>query len=299
MSVDTLPGVGRPWKFVRDAGATIMHRADAWGVAIVLGMVAMLVHSSFGPPGCVLAATLSFAYLFGYLVNDYFDAPEDARDMQGEHRNLFVLHPVSQTFARVAFVLGAGVVLAGFLTFGWAGLAWFGMSIAVIWAYSAPPVRLKFRPGLDLVTHAVFVQTYPYLLFLVLLELDIMALDYFILAICFLSSLSGQLAQQIRDYHVDLLTGTTFTTRYGVRTARNVLAGVTLSLGAMVLAGFLPGLIPLALLPFAVLFAPVFLMRIRGVGRTSRAYAIWSVVTSLGYIAWLAFARFEAAGTAL
>ncbi|MEJ2087429.1 MAG: UbiA family prenyltransferase [Gammaproteobacteria bacterium] len=276
-----------------------MHRADAWGVAIVLGVVAMLLHSAFGAPGCALTATLSFAYLFGYLVNDYFDAPEDARDVQGEHRNLFVLHPVSQTFARVAFGLSAAVVLAGFLTFGRAGLMWFGMSIAVIWSYSAPPVRLKSRPGLDLVTHAVFVQTYPYLLFLVLLELDITALDYFILAVCFLSSLSGQLAQQIRDYQVDLLTGATFTTRWGLRPARYLLSAITLALGAVVLAGFLFGLMPLTLLPFVVLFVPVFLMRIRGVGRTSRAYAVWSVVTALGYIAWLAYARVDIGGTPL
>lgn len=299
MSDDTLPGAGRRRRFLWDAGATIMHRADAWGVAIVLGVVAMLLHTAFGPPGYVLTATLTFAYLFGYLVNDYFDAPQDARDVQGEHRNLFVLHPIPQTSARAVFLMSGAVVLAGFLSFGRPGLVWFGISIAVIWAYSAPPVRLKSRPGLDLVTHAVFVQTYPYLLFLVLLDLDIMALDYLILAICFLSSLSGQLAQQIRDYQVDLLTGATFTTRYGVRTARYLLSGVTLSLGVVVLAGLLLRLLPLTLLPFVALFAPVFLMRLRGVGRTPRPYAVWSVVTALGYVAWLAYASFETGGTAL
>jgi len=193
-------------------------------------------------------------------------------------------------------VLGALLVLAGFLTFGAAGLLWFCVSIGVIWAYSAPPIRLKARPGLDLITHAVFVQTYTYLLFLILLNLETLALDYFILAICFLSSLSGQLAQQIRDYEVDLLTGNTFTTYFGLESARYLLSGTMVLLGAVTLAGFLLRLLPLALLPFMVLFAPTFLQRVKGIGDTSRRYAIWSVVAALCYIVFLTYRTIETGG---
>jgi chlorophyll synthase len=296
MSDQTVSGAGSGPGVLRAAGATIMHRADAWGVAILLGVIAILIHSSFTGPSYLLTVTLAFAYLFGFIVNDYFDAPEDAKDEQGEHRNLFVIHPISPVLARVGFVLGAGLILAGFLIFGWSGLLWCGLSIAVIWAYSAPPIRLKTRPGLDLITHALFVQTYTYLLFLILLELEVLALDYVILTICFFSSLSGQLAQQIRDYDVDLLTGTTFTTRFGLARARILLSATMLLLGAVTLAGFLLELIPLALLPFVVLFAPIFVQRLRGIGRTSRTYAVWSVVTALCYIAFLAYGRFEIGG---
>ena len=43
------------------------------------------------------------------------------------------------------------------------------LSLLVMWTYSGRPFRLKSRPGLDLLTHALFVESYPYMVTLLLL----------------------------------------------------------------------------------------------------------------------------------
>ena len=55
-------------------------------------------------------------------------------------------------------------------------------------------MRLKSRPGLDLVTHGFFVLTFPYLMALLLVELSWTRLDWLLLGLVFLASVSGQLS---------------------------------------------------------------------------------------------------------
>jgi 4-hydroxybenzoate polyprenyltransferase len=57
-------------------------------------------------------------------------------------------------------LLLAGLAIA-FGQFGWIGWLLWVVSCFIAWAYSAPPLRLKMRPGFDLLTHAMFVQTFP------------------------------------------------------------------------------------------------------------------------------------------
>ena len=269
--------------------ASTMHRIDAWGVAIVVGLLAIIIHDSYGLGSYILLATISFAYWFGYTVNDYFDAPSDAQDLDGQHRNLFVQYTLTKTQAKIAFTIASLAILFGFGYFALPGLFWFLVSLAVIWTYSAPPVRLKSRPGFDLISHAIFVQTFPYLLFLALLDLDWLVIDYVVLAINFFASLTGQLAQQIRDYDVDLKTSRTFTTSFGLARARIVLSATTVILGLVTGAGFVFSVLPLYLLPVVILFAPTFYFCLKGIGRTPRSHAMASASLALLYFFFLAF----------
>jgi hypothetical protein len=99
---------------------------------------------------------------------------------------------------------GRGRPLPPLVLAGW--LLWL-VSGLVAWAYSAPPLRLKMRPGLDLLTHALFVQTFPYVVSLVLIRARWGLLDWVLLAILFLASLTAQLEQQARDFVVDVAGG--------------------------------------------------------------------------------------------
>jgi 4-hydroxybenzoate polyprenyltransferase len=132
----------------------------------------------------------------------------------------------------------------------------FGVSVFVMWTYSAPPVRLKSRPGLDLLTHALFVQTWPYLICLWLTGATWTHLDGILLSICFLTSLGGQLNQQVRDFAVDTLTDTNFATRVGLANAILVLRSVTLAMVILCLLAVSAGSIPWLFIPLGLLGLP-------------------------------------------
>lgn len=265
--------------------ASALHRIDAWGVALTIALLALVIHGEFSPHAFALLFVIAFSYWFGYAVNDYFDAPYDALDDSGQHVNYFVERPISPQVASLLFVAGCSVILAGFALFRSAGLIAFSISLAVIWAYSAPPIRLKARPGLDLIAHGLFVQTFPYLLCMSLLSLTWTTLDTFVVAINLLASISGQLAQQLRDYDVDLRSSPTFATRFGRSRARLSLSLATAALGVVTLSGFGLGIIPYWLIPFAVLFAPIFTFRMMGIGRTPRPLSLAASVLAMAYVA--------------
>jgi 4-hydroxybenzoate polyprenyltransferase len=266
---------------------SVLHRMDAWGVAMVSGGLALWLHDAISAGSLVLVGTLGLAYGIGYAVNDYYDAPDDALDEQDAHRNFFVGHPQKTSIIRVVLVVALVPMFAGFAVFGPAGVAAFGIAVFMVFAYSAPPFRFKNRPGMDLLVHACFVQTYPYVVCVLLGGGTWSATDNYMVSINFLASLSGQLAQQIRDLEVDLKTSRTFVTWAGPATSSYFLKAVTLALGAVTVTGFVSGQIPWLLLPLTFMFAPAFLARLRGSGQRSRR--VQTLVTALAmiYVAWL------------
>lgn len=253
-------------QLLRDAFRSLTHRIDAWGVALVICALALVIHDALRPQTILLAGAIGLASWLGYAVNDYFDAPFDARDESGGHKNFFVAHDVPRRVAGLLYVVVAGVVLAGFAQFGTRGILAFAVAVAAMWSYSVPPIRLKSRPGLDLASHALFVQTFPYILCLVLIDATWGPVDYVLVAANLFASLSGQLAQQVRDYEVDLATDRNFATSVGLGPARRSLQLSTATLGAVVTVGFVLNLVPWYLAPVALAFVPALVGRLRGSG---------------------------------
>jgi len=258
----------------RDLGTALLHRIDAWGVALVVCAVGLLVHDAVRASTVALCVAIAFLYWLGYEVNDYFDASNDSQDSVKAGQNFFVRHPVSPGWAAAGFLSLSSLLLLAFAQFGLAGVVLFATSVLIMWAYSVPPVRLKSRPGLDLLTHALFVQTFAYFMCLILIDAVWSTLDYLILAVNFLASLSGQLAQHLRDFDVDSRTDVTFATTFGRRTTAACLRTVTSLLVVTVVAGFASGVVPLQFAPIALTFAPATLDRLRG---NPRARSAWLV----------------------
>lgn len=209
--------------------ALLINHLDAVLLTFVIGGLCLLLHDALDGRtfllllGMALVAWLAFAY------NDLRDAPYDAQDAQKRRRNYFAqqgdrLH--WQVAAPIALSLG----LLTFAQFGGRGLLLIGVALVALWAYSAPPLRLKRRPVFDLLTHALFVQTFPYLTCLLVIGAAWQAIDYLLLALFFLSSLSAQLEQQARDYKVDRRTERNFTTQIGLRASLRLLKLSTVSL---------------------------------------------------------------------
>lgn len=238
-----------------------LNHVDAWGITLMIGIVALIVHSSFKVELIVVPVILAFCYWLGFAVNDYFDAPFDGTDAAKGQRNFFVQVP----FTRLQAALTFGVISLGlgslFAHFGLRGIVIVLSGLFAIWAYSAPPLRLKSRPVFDLLMHMAFVQTFPFIACIALLGLQWTKLDTALVSIFVLTSFSAQLEQQIRDYAVDLETDRNFTTTFGAPTSSFLLKLSSGTLIALCVYYVLAGIVPVFLIPFGLLFLPLLIHR--------------------------------------
>lgn len=238
------------------------HRMDAWGVALIVASLPLIVHARVEPRSLLLVLAITAMYAFAYALNDYFDAPYDAHDARKSLTNPFVFSAFSRRTATIAMCLVLGFLVAVFAAFGIAGLASLALFLAVAWGYSSPPLRLKSRPGIDLLTHAVFVQSYPYALMVLLMGHGWLRADFALVAINFLGSLTGQLAQQVRDFEVDSKTDSNLATAIGLGPTRVLLRAATAATMLTVGLSLYFGIVPLALLPLAIVAFPRFALRL-------------------------------------
>jgi len=258
---------------------------DAWGLSFIIASSALLLHGAASPPAWGLVVGVVLAYWLGFALNDYFDAAYDAQSRTKAGRNFFVLHRIPPAYPRLFFILFVLGLSSIFLQFGWRGALLFALGLAAMWSYSAPPLRLKSRPGWDLLMHIGFVETFPYLTMLTLLQLQWTALDYALLSFFVLGSLGAQLEQQIRDYELDLQLEQTFTTRFGLHRSKHLLRLVTALLLLMVTGSAVMGLLPLHLLPFALIALPYMLHRfLRGTQPRAEWLSRATLLAGLGYV---------------
>ena len=260
------------------------NHMDAWQVALIIATLPLIIHGETRWETAVLALAIGVGYWFAFALNDYFDAPFDQLDRQKAERNFFVQTAVpGWVVAIFAIVLLAGFALM-FAQFGWPGWLFWAVSGFIAWAYSAPPLRLKTRPGPDLLTHALFVQTFPYLACLILIQASWGLLDWVLLAILFLASLTAQLEQQARDFAVDAQTGGTFTTRVGLVLVLRGLRGATAVCLLIALVFVLNGTIPWFLLPYGLIALPALLHRFWRSPETPRSEKLVILSTTFGFL---------------
>lgn len=237
------------------------HRLDAWGVALIVASLALVVHRHVGPRSLVLVTAVAAMYALAYALNDYFDAPFDAHDARKSLTNPFVRSAIPRRAALAALWSVLAFLVVVFAFYGPVGLAALALFLAVAWGYSSPPMRLKSRPGIDLLTHAIFVQSYPYAVTVLLIGDGWLRADIALIAINFLGSLTGQLAQQVRDFDVDSLTDSNLATSIGPGPTRALLRVATAATMLTVVTSVLVGAVPLMLLPLALVAFPRFALR--------------------------------------
>ncbi|MFQ3534691.1 MAG: UbiA family prenyltransferase [Aggregatilineales bacterium] len=257
--------------------ALLVNHLDAVVLTFVIGALCLLLHDALNGQtfflliGMALVAWLAFAY------NDLCDAPYDAQDPKKRYRNFFTRQG-SLRYWYVAAPLALSVALLSFLQFSERGLLLIGIALVALWAYSAPPLRLKSRPLFDLITHALFVQTFPYFICLFLIGTTWQPIDYLLLTLFFLSSLSAQLEQQARDYKVDRRTDRNFTTQTGLRTTVYLLRLSTALLVALSVCGALFGIIPPILYPLGLVAVPLIWHRFMRRGSQPRSERlVWTM----------------------
>ncbi len=234
---------------------------DAWCVALIAAAAPLYIHDAFTPRTLYLLFSISGVYWLAFALNDYFDADHDATDPVKAQRNYFVAHPMSSRQLMLAYALVGILFFPAAAQFSWRGWLLGLIGGGIMWAYSAPPLRLKSRPILDLISHTLFVETFPYWSILFLLNLDWLPLDYTLLTVALLSSFTAQLEQQARDYAVDSATDRNFTTTFGLATNLLLMRLATAILIVFGVWRLLDGTIPMLFAPLGILPQPVLWYR--------------------------------------
>jgi len=259
---------------------------DGWVTATILALLALLVHDAVNPSTILLVIAIGVGYSMAFTINDYYDVPIDALCPTKARRNFFVLHAVPQ---RTVVLAAAGVLtflILSFAQYGLTGLGVLSVCLAVMFGYSAPPLRLKSRPGWDVITHGLFMETWPYLVCLILIKSRWTSLDTLMTSVAFLSSVAAQLDQQLRDYRLDFRADYNFTVRYGVQVSTRLMVSATVFGCLIFVLGTVFGIVPKFFLPYFLIVLPTVIYRlthqINGNARSDRLVRL-SFISALLY----------------
>lgn len=256
---------------------------------MVIALLGMILHHQLTPQHALLAVALGLGYWLAFALNDYFDAPFDAQDPRKTARNYFALSERRNGRFQVIAILSSLFIAAVFLSYGTHGTALLLVGLFIMWAYSAPPLRLKNIPIIDLLTHTLFVETFPYTVTITLTQSQWQTVDYFILLMLALASLTAQLEQQLRDYDLDKETGGTFATWAGKHTTNRLLLLSTAVLIGTAVTAVITQQIPLWLIPFGLIALPALTHRFIRPPHHPRSerLVLFSVAIGIGYMALL------------
>lgn len=138
---------------------------------------------------------------FGFAVNNCFDIEEDA------HRK-DKLNPLAERGLKFkdTFLLS---VLPGFLglalslVFGWKVFLFCLVALFVSFFYSAPPLRFKGRPVVDLISHGFFAGVFWFVLPLLVFQTEWNLSYYFLSFSIFYLSLTLELRNHLEDFDSD------------------------------------------------------------------------------------------------
>ncbi len=262
----------------------LFNHVDAWQVALIIATLALFNHNAVSGKTATLILAIGVGYWLAFALNDYFDAPDDALDAIKARRNFFITCSVStRDLLTITGLISVGI-MAVFAQFGLRGIGWLLISYIAMWAYSAPPLRLKNRPIFDLLMHTVFVQTYPYFLTLTLIQVIWTRLDVAMLLILFFASLTVQVEQQLRDFEGDRVNGRNFTIMFGRLNSIRFLKWMTLLLISIAAWVVLDGTIPQFLLPFGLISLPALLHRIIRSNEATRSQRLVIFSTTAGFL---------------
>lgn len=241
----------------------LFNHFDAWVVASVSCAVGLMVHGAWHGRGLTLLAAVGFGYWLAFALNDYYDAPADAQDPRKQWRNFFVRYPLRPWQFGAAVVLLCVPLAIVFSQFGWRGGAVLVLALLIMWGYSAPPLHFKNRPGVDLLIHALFVQTFPYFMGAFVPGGRGGGTDAAIISVALLSSVTAQLEQQVRDFAGDTAAGIrNFATRYGLALTAALLRWGTIALLGVSAGAFIGRALPLILLPIWFIALPALTHRL-------------------------------------
>ena len=180
------------------------YRMKDWRAYFGLAVLGFVVARGFLAPSLdVLLFSIIVVLLlaFGFSVNNFFDIKEDRE--KGEIRNLLV-----QNKKNFVFSVSPGI-LALFLS------SYFGIEVFLFvlvagligFFYSAPPLRMKSRPFLDLISHGLFAGALIFIFPLLIFSPGLTNFHYLIAFSIFYLSVMLETRNHLEDYQSDFRAG--------------------------------------------------------------------------------------------
>ena len=150
-----------------------------------------------------IALTIVFmAQIFLFASNDYYDRHVDALDEGKKQRNPVCAGRVTEKQVMGLLIVTAIIPLVLSLHFNLYAFLLTAFTLFVFFFYTAEPIRLKNKVGLDVLSHATLINTFPYIFSLVALGYYVPGIIY-LLFIIMLRSAIAQLLQEVRDHDID------------------------------------------------------------------------------------------------
>ena len=189
-------------------------------------------------PFCVFLIATFFNMSFCFAINNYYDADSDRKNPRRMNKNALALGKISK---KQGMVLNILFICITFLIIGAynPGLLYYVVILFVMpAAYSVPPVRLKGRPGIDVIWH--FLGFFIFVLWGSLIAGSLPTITWIIAISLGIFSCIGQLWNHYVDYEFDKESGTnTYAVRAGLGTTKktlNVVLGIHVVILILLLA---------------------------------------------------------------
>ncbi len=200
-----------------------------------------------------------FANVFGFVVNDFFDALSDRKDDEKKVRNLFCSSK-TRLLGKVMLYTSLGLSLFFGVIVSYPILLFIVLLNILAFSYSAPPIKLRDRLYWDWIFVFLWKGVIIFAGYFHFFGINMSAMNPFMygtMGIVLLVSLVSQISNQLRDFEVDKKTNSNNTVQYlGFKTALAVKrTSLVIFYAFSLIFCFLLGLyitIPLILLNFSL-----------------------------------------------
>ncbi|HVQ01050.1 MAG TPA: UbiA prenyltransferase family protein [Candidatus Thermoplasmatota archaeon] len=183
-------------------------------LGFILGITTLTLQAFLLPFGVFLVVSFCcMAFIFS--INNYYDADSDRANPRRMHKNALASGEISNKSAMTINILCVVIPLLILAVFR--PIALVAAILLLIWSatYSVPPVRVKGRPGLDIIWH--FFGFLYIVLLGALIAGSLSELGWLMALSLGVFSCIGQLANHYDDFEYDKESGTTtFAVRYGL-----------------------------------------------------------------------------------
>lgn len=183
-------------------------RISDWSGYVLMSLFGFILAKGFlfSVKEIIMFWTIIFSFLgFGFSINDCFDTKEDVYDKTKENPLITdkASFKKSLFFAFVIGVLGLG--LSAF--FGLKIFLFCLLGLLIGFFYSAPPIRFKSRPFLDLISHGFFAGVFLFILPFLIFKTEITRVYWVIASYIFYFSITLEMRNHLEDYESDKTAG--------------------------------------------------------------------------------------------
>jgi len=197
------------------------YRMKDWRAWFGLGVLGFVVAKGFlAPPLDILLFWVIVVLLlaFGFSVNNFFDIKEDKE--KGEVKDLLV-----QNKKNFLFSVSPGILALFLSSYFGAEIFLFVLIAGLIgFFYSAPPLRMKSRPFLDLISHGLFAGVLIFLFPFLVFGSRLTTFHYLVTFSIFYLSVMLETRNHLEDYRSDFQAGLQTTVCFlGYKKSENLL----------------------------------------------------------------------------